>query len=70
MFVEGFNPVAVLAATACPWCGREGLLQIDHEEYLLTPRGDRHAPKAVVCPTIYARCPECRVVAEWPDCQD
>lgn len=68
MLVEVFNPTASLAATSCPRCGHPGLLQIDHEEYHLTPRGDRHIPEAIIDPSLYVRCPECRVVSEWPGC--
>ncbi len=66
MFTDTFDPTATLAATPCPRCGHEGLLQIDHEEYHRTPRGDRHIPEAMIDPSLYIRCPECRMVSEWP----
>lgn len=70
MFTNEFNPTAALAATSCPRCGHVGLLQIAHGEYLLVAREDRHEAKTIICPSLYGRCPVCRVVAEWPACQD
>lgn len=70
VIADCFNLRAPIAATSCPRCGHEGLLQIEHEEYLLTPRSDRHEPKDIIDPSLYVRCPKCRVVSEWPGCQE
>jgi hypothetical protein len=68
MFAEDFNPTAALVATSCPRCAHAGLVEVTHEQYILAPRNHRHDSKAVICPNLYARCPKCGVVAEWPDC--
>jgi phage FluMu protein Com len=70
MFTGDFNPAATLAATSCPRCAHVGLLQVSHEEYASTPKHDLHEPKDIIDPSLYVRCPVCRVVAEWPDCEN
>lgn len=69
VFTPLFSRKDALSATNCPRCNHEGLLQIEQEEYASAPTRERHAPKHIICPSLYVRCPICRVVAEWPDCR-
>lgn len=68
MFIDSFNPTATLAATSCPRCAHEGLVEVDWDAYLMAPKRDRHEPKASIDPCIYGKCPSCRMVVEWPGC--
>ncbi|MEZ5646984.1 MAG: hypothetical protein R3E99_17850 [Burkholderiaceae bacterium] len=68
MFIDSFNPTASLAATPCPRCAHQGLLKADWEEYREAPSHDRHEPKATIDPSLYGKCPACRMVVEWPGC--
>jgi hypothetical protein len=67
MFIDSFDPVATLAAETCPRCYSLGLTDIDSETYQAAPAADRHPVKFTVCPSLYARCAACGLVAEWPD---
>lgn len=67
MFVDSFDPAASLAVENCPRCHSVGLTHIDSETYAVAPAADRHAPKFIICPSLYARCTACGLVGEWPD---
>lgn len=66
MFTEDFNPAQRLATEVCPRCHAVGLVEIDAETYDAVPITDRHRGGAIVCPSVYCRCPSCDLVAEWP----
>lgn len=69
MFVDEFDWRAALSAASCPRCTHVGLARIDNDTYHTAPPRDRYEPLAIICPSLFVRCPECRVVAEWPDCE-
>lgn len=66
MFVEGFDPTAELATTACPRCLRVGLLEAGREKF--DAASQRHEPKFIVLPSLTVLCPSCNTVTEWPAC--
>lgn len=66
MFVDGFDPVARLAACRCSRCGSLGLTPTDGDTVAAARPEDQHQPEFTICPSIYARCPACGLVGEWP----
>lgn len=66
MFVDGFDPVARLAACRCSRCGALGLIETDEATVSAARPDHKHQPKFIICPSVYARCPACGLVGEWP----
>jgi hypothetical protein len=66
MFADDFDPVAALGIEACPRCGHKGLVETDHDTYNSAPSEARIQPQYHVNPSLYAQCPACRAVLEWP----
>ncbi|ART52336.1 hypothetical protein CBP34_12645 [Acidovorax carolinensis] len=70
VFAENFNPLAALAAARCPRCHAVGLVEIDGEAHDKAPEADKHQAKFHVNPGLYAQCPACGLVGEWPGMSD
>jgi hypothetical protein len=68
MFIEGFNPTALLAAAHCPRCRALGLTEIDSVTYEATPHANHHQARYLIDPIVYALCAACSLVMEWPGC--
>lgn len=67
MFVEGFDPVAVLAQVGCPRCRAVGLEPVDDAILQAVRPQDRHASRYSVQPSVPARCSACGLVGEYPE---
>jgi hypothetical protein len=46
------------------------LVEIDGEAHDKAPEADKHQAKFHVSPGLYARCPACGLVGEWPGMSD
>lgn len=68
MFADDFAPAAALAAAACPRCRAVGLVETDTDTVSAAPPADRHQARAIINPSVPARCPACGLVMEWPGC--
>lgn len=68
MFADNFDPVATLAGERCPRCAGQGLVESDQESHDAARAEDRHVPHAYINPSVYCRCPQCGLEAEWPSC--
>lgn len=70
MFADNFNPLAALAVAKCPRCHATGLVEIDGEAHDKAPETDKHQAKFHVNASLYAQCPACGLVGEWPEMSD
>lgn len=68
MFSPDFDPAATLATVNCPRCHHLGLRKSDEDAYRSAPPEDRVKPTRYIDPSVYAQCPACRSVMEWPSC--
>lgn len=68
MFDDDFDPATALAAAACPRCRAVGLVEADRDTVDATPPADRHQAPYSIEPSVFARCPACGLVMEWPGC--
>ena len=53
-----------------PRCHATGLVEIDGEAHDKAPETDKHQAKFHVNPSLYAQCPACGLVGEWPGMSD
>ena len=70
VFADNFNPLAALAVAKCPRCHATGLVEIDGEAHDKAPETDKHQAKFHVNASLYAQCPACGLVGEWPGMSD
>ena len=70
MFAENFNPLAARAVARCPRCHAVGLVEIDSEVHDKAPEADKHQARYHISPSLYAQCPVCGLVGEWPGVTD
>jgi hypothetical protein len=70
MLVEEFDLKAALAACPCPRCAVKGIQEATYEDSLAASDGDRHIPLISIEPSVYAKCPSCGLVMEWPGCAE
>lgn len=68
MRLENRNEAHAMASDRCPRCTAVGLAPIEEETYSDTPAKDRHVATVIIDPSVYARCPACGLVMEWPGC--
>lgn len=68
MFADDLDPATALAAAASPRRCAVGLVEIETDTVNAAPPADRHQARAIIGPSLPARCPACGLLMEWPDC--
>ena len=70
MFVEDFALKAALAACPCPRGAVKGIQEATHDDALAASHGYCHIPRVPIETSVYAKCPSCGLVMEWPGCAE
>ena len=67
MFTKDFDATAALAGARCSRWDTIGLVQAHYEAYRTAPAQDRREPGWTMSPSLYATCPACGLIGEWPE---